>query len=77
VAGANIAAADNPPTRTAPATIFVLDLLNSRFEEFASIRNVVHKYLAGQPERMNFPTEILIGTGGAYAGSEAAFSPAG
>lgn len=44
----------------APTTIFVLDLLNSNFEDFAYIRYEVRKYLASQPYRLNSPLELMI-----------------
>ena len=42
-------AADDNPAGKAPLTILVLDLLNSRFEDFAYIRYSVRKYLTAQP----------------------------
>ena len=39
-------AADDNPAGSAPVTIFVLDQLNSTFEQMAYIRYCVHKYLA-------------------------------
>ncbi len=41
-------------------TIFVLDLLNSSFEDFGYIRFMVHKYLAAQPAQLNAPAEIMV-----------------
>jgi VWFA-related protein len=51
---------DDHPTGKAPVTIFVLDLLNSKFEDFAYIRYMVHKYLAAQPARMDSPAELMV-----------------
>ena len=45
-------AADDNPAGEAPLTILVLDLLNSRFEDFAYIRYSVRKYLAAQPAQL-------------------------
>jgi VWFA-related protein len=44
----------------APVTIFVLDLLNSSFEDFAYIRFMVHKYLADQPAQLTSPAELMV-----------------
>jgi hypothetical protein len=52
-------ATDDYPAGKAPVTIFVLDLLNSKFEDFAYIRYMVHKYLAAQPAQMNSPAELM------------------
>jgi len=43
-----------------PATIIVLDLLNSTFDDFAYIRFEVKKYLAQQPPRLDSPTELMV-----------------
>jgi VWFA-related protein len=53
-------ATDDHPAGKAPLTIFVLDLLNSKFEDFAYIRYMVHKYLAAQPAQMNSPAELMV-----------------
>ncbi len=53
------AVGDNPAGK-APVTIFVLDLLNSNFEDFAYIRFMVHRYLAGQPKQLNSPAELMV-----------------
>jgi VWFA-related protein len=53
-------ATDDNPAGKAPVTIFVLDLLNSKFEDFAYIRYMVRKYLAAQPTRLNSPTELMV-----------------
>ena len=44
----------------APVTILVLDLLNSRFEDFAYIRYSVRKFLLAQPEQLTSPAEMLV-----------------
>ncbi len=43
-----------------PVTIFVLDLLNSTFNDFAYIRHSVRKYLDGQPEQLASPCELMV-----------------
>jgi len=43
-----------------PLTIFVLDLLNSNFQEFAFIRYSVEKYLETQPARLKSPAEMVV-----------------
>src|SRR5215472_12419548 len=48
------------PDNKAPVTILVLDLLNSRFEDFAYIRYSVRKYLMSQPEKLTAPAEMLV-----------------
>jgi VWFA-related protein len=53
-------AGDNNPEGKAPATIFVLDLLNSSFEDFAFIRYSMRKYLEGQPAQLNSPAELMV-----------------
>ena len=50
---------DNPEGK-APVTILVLDLLNSRFEDFAYIRYSVRNYLMAQPEQLTAPAELLV-----------------
>jgi VWFA-related protein len=54
-----IADDDNPDGR-APVTIFVLDLLNSSFEDFAFIRYSVRRYLAAQPTLLAAPAEMMV-----------------
>lgn len=44
----------------APVTIFVLDLLNSNFEDFAFIRQSVENYLKTQPTRLKSPAEMMV-----------------
>jgi VWFA-related protein len=53
-------ASDDNPDGKAPLTIFVLDLLNSSFEDFAFIRYSVQKYLAAQPPLLNSPAEMMV-----------------
>jgi VWFA-related protein len=52
--------AEENPAGQAPVTVFVLDLLNSRFEDFAYIRYQVRKYLAAQPARLNAAAELMV-----------------
>jgi VWFA-related protein len=54
-----IAARENPSGH-APDTVFVLDLLNSRFEDFAYIRGQVRRYLQSQPTPLNSRTELIV-----------------
>jgi VWFA-related protein len=54
-AAGNLSSAGN-----APVTIFVLDLLNSDFEDFAYIRYSVHRYLDSQPALLASPAEMLV-----------------
>jgi len=54
------AAADENPDGKAPVAIFVLDLLNSRFEDFAYIRYSVRKYLETQPDLLRSPAEMMV-----------------
>ena len=48
------------PNGKAPATILVLDLLNSSFEDFAYIRYEVKQFLMAQPPRLSSPTELMV-----------------
>lgn len=50
---------ENPEGKT-PVTIFVLDRLNSSFEDFAFIRYSVRKYLTAQPSQLHAPTELMV-----------------
>jgi VWFA-related protein len=50
---------DNPPGK-APLTIFVLDLLNSSFEDFAYIRYEVRRFLQAQPAQLTSPAELMV-----------------
>jgi VWFA-related protein len=43
-----------------PVTIFVLDLLNSSFEDFGFIRYSVRKYLEAQGTQLTSPAELLV-----------------
>jgi VWFA-related protein len=51
---------DENPDGKAPVTIIVLDLLNSRFEDFAFIRYSWRKFLLAQPEQLTSPAEMLV-----------------
>lgn len=53
-------ASSDKPDRKAPVNILVLDLLNSKFEDFAYIRYSVRNFLLAQPERLSTPTEMLV-----------------
>ena len=53
-------AGDDNPDGEAPVTIFVLDLLNSQFADFAYIRYSVRKYLAAQPPQLSSPAEMMV-----------------
>ena len=53
-------AEDESPNGSAPATILVMDLLNSRFEDFAFIQQEVRRFLRAQPPRLASPTELLV-----------------
>jgi VWFA-related protein len=53
-------AGDDNPDGKAPVTIFVLDLLNSSFEDFAFIRYSVRKYLAAQPPQLLAAAEMMV-----------------
>ena len=44
----------------APVTIFVLDLLNSSFEDFGYIRFMVRRYLSEQPAQLSSPAELMV-----------------
>ena len=48
------------PSGQPPITIFVLDQLNSSFEQMGYIRYQVHQYLATQPDLLPAPAEVLI-----------------
>ena len=58
VMGAN--AGDDNPDGKAPLTIFVLDRLNSSFDDFAFIRYSVRKFLAAQPAQLKSPAELMV-----------------
>lgn len=51
--------AENPDGK-APRTILVLDLLNSRFQDFAYIRYEVKRYLDSRPPELGSPTEMMV-----------------
>lgn len=52
--------ADDTPSGKAPVTIFVLDQLNSTFEQMAYIRYCVHEYLAKEPAELKAPAEVMV-----------------
>lgn len=52
--------ADLNPQGKAPVTIFVLDLLNSRFQDFAYIRYEVRRFLDAQPAQLASPAEMMV-----------------
>ena len=58
VMGAN--AGDDNPDGKAPVTIFVLDLLDSNFQDFAYIRYEVQKFLDEQPAELTSPAELMV-----------------
>ena len=53
-------AEDVNPEGKAPLTIFVLDLLNSSFEDFAYIRYEVRQFLMAQPPQLASPAELMV-----------------
>jgi VWFA-related protein len=53
-------AGDDNSDQKAPVTIFVLDLLNSPFEDFAFIRYSTRQYLEAQPAQLNSPAELMV-----------------
>lgn len=48
------------PDGKAPLTIFALDLLDSKFEDFAYIRYETRQFLLKQPEQLMSPAEMLV-----------------
>jgi VWFA-related protein len=56
----DVNAADANPRGKAPLTIFVLDLLNSKFEDFAYIRYEVRKYLTAESADLKSPAELMV-----------------
>ena len=44
----------------APETIFVLDRLNSNFEDFAFINYSIKRYLSSQPKQLDSPSELMV-----------------
>jgi VWFA-related protein len=44
----------------APATILVLDLLNTPFSDSAYARDSIRRYLALQPDKLKSPTELMV-----------------
>jgi VWFA-related protein len=53
-------AGDENPDGKAPVTIFVLDQLNSSFEDFAYIRYEVRRFLVAQPPQLASPAELMV-----------------
>jgi VWFA-related protein len=53
-------AEDSDPDGMAPVTIFVLDLLNSSFEDFGYIRYEVRRFLMTQPPQLTSPAELMV-----------------
>jgi VWFA-related protein len=45
---------------SAPATILMLDLLNSTFADAGYVRTELQKYLEKQPERLASPTDLMV-----------------
>ncbi len=58
VMGAN--AGDDNPDGKAPATVLVVDLLDSGFADFAYIRDQVRKFLMAQPAQLASPAELMV-----------------
>jgi VWFA-related protein len=56
----NTKSSDENPDGKAPVTILVLDLLNSRFEDFAYIRYSMRRFLLAQPQQLTSPAEMLV-----------------
>jgi VWFA-related protein len=56
----DMSTASENPSGKAPATVLVLDLLNSKATDFSYIRYEVRKFLEAQPERLSSPTELLV-----------------
>ena len=50
---------DNPDGKV-PVTIFVLDLLNSDFQDASYLREHFAKYLAAQPSQLPAPAELMV-----------------
>ena len=48
------------PYGSGPRTIFVLDLLNSSFEDFAFICYSMQQYLQAQPQQLDSPSELMV-----------------
>ena len=49
-----------PAPSRPPSTIFVIDQLNSTFEDTGFIRSRLHHYLAAQPQELRAPAELLL-----------------
>jgi VWFA-related protein len=52
--------ADEDGSTNAPATILLLDRLNSKFEDYAFLRQSLRKYLTAQPDRLPAPVELML-----------------
>ncbi len=48
------------PGEKAPETVFVLDRLNSEFEDFAYINYSIRKYLSSLPKQLDSPSELMV-----------------
>ncbi|HTJ30185.1 MAG TPA: VWA domain-containing protein [Acidobacteriaceae bacterium] len=55
-----LAADQSNASGQAPVTIFVLDLLNSDFSDFAYIRYSMESYLNAQPAQLPAPAEMMV-----------------
>jgi VWFA-related protein len=51
---------DRKTAQKGPATILVLDLMNTPFANSAYARDSIRRYLAKQPERLASPTELMV-----------------
>lgn len=51
---------DESPDGKAPLTVLALDLLDSKFEDFAYIRYETRQFLLKQPEQLASPAEMLV-----------------
>lgn len=52
--------ADENLNGKSPRVTLILDLLNSRVEDFAYIRDQARKFLEGQPEELNAPVALMV-----------------
>ena len=52
--------AGDTPDGSAPATILILDQLNSSFEDFAFLSDKTQKYLEDQPATLAAPAELML-----------------
>ena len=51
---------DSNPKGKVPVTIFVLDRLNSSFQDFSYIRYEVRRFLMTQPPQLASPAELMV-----------------